>query len=121
MRFKFGAYTADSIDTLHCNTQTLYRVCRWSEIVTHVPCGGSVLSPAGRFFISSTLEEIDGAGGDDGNILGFAGPTAIWTECPTISLTGNMAFDVFDIGRVEAAGNLEALILHEMGHVIGVG
>lgn len=71
--------------------------------------------------MGSTLEEIDGAGGDEGNILGFAGPSYVWTDCPTISFIGNMTFDIFDIGIVEAQGNLEGLILHEMGHTIGVG
>ncbi|MEP5375853.1 MAG: hypothetical protein ABJQ14_08695 [Hyphomicrobiales bacterium] len=71
--------------------------------------------------ISSTLEEIDGAGNDEGNVLGFAGPTAIWGDCRTVSFTGAMTFDIFDIDVVEEEGNLEGLILHEMGHVIGVG
>ena len=65
--------------------------------------------------------EIDGAGGDEGNILGFAGPTAIWGGCQTVSYTGEMTFDIFDIDSVEEVGILEGLILHEMGHVIGVG
>ena len=97
-------------------------MCRWSEVITHVPCGGSVQSPAGRLAITATLEEIDGAGGPNGdNILGFAGPTRIWGSCPTVSYMGEMTFDIFDIGEVEANGNFEGLILHEMGHVIGVG
>ncbi|CAN0512576.1 unnamed protein product, partial [Laminaria digitata] len=88
---------------------------RWSEVITHVPCGGNDDNPAGRLFISSTLETIDGEGG----ILGSAGPSQIWTSCRTISLTGAMRFDIDDIASMD--GLFAGVILHEMGHVIGVG
>ncbi|CAN0470178.1 unnamed protein product, partial [Scytosiphon promiscuus] len=94
---------------------------RWSEVITHVPCGGSTQSPAGLLTISATLEDIDGAGDGQGNIFGFAGPTGIWSGCQTVSYMGEMTFDLFDIDAVENDGVLEGLILHEMGHVIGVG
>ncbi|CAN0374069.1 unnamed protein product, partial [Laminaria digitata] len=90
---------------------------RWAELITHVPCGGSVDSPAGRLVISSTLEPIDGVG----SVLGSAGPTSVWSACPTISLEGNMRFDIADIAGMESDGSFEGVILHEMGHVIGVG
>ncbi|CAM9790169.1 unnamed protein product, partial [Laminaria digitata] len=90
---------------------------RWSEIITHVPCGGSSTNPAGRLLISSTLEEIDG----QGKVLGSAGPRNVWGSCRTISLTGTMRFDIDDITNLENRGTLEGVILHEMGHVIGVG
>ncbi|CAM9902971.1 unnamed protein product, partial [Laminaria digitata] len=90
---------------------------RWSEIITHVPCGGSSTVPAGRLLISATLEPIDGAG----NTLGFAGPTRIWSLCRTISFEGAMTFDLDDIASMESQGIFEGVILHEMGHVIGVG
>jgi hypothetical protein len=32
-----------------------------------------------------------------------------------------MQFDSADIAALEASGNLEAVILHEMGHVLGIG
>ncbi|CAM9611238.1 unnamed protein product, partial [Laminaria digitata] len=67
--------------------------------------------------ISSTLETIDGAGG----ILGSAGPRQVWGGCLTVSLIGEMTFDIADIASLEAAGTFEGVILHEMGHVIGVG
>ncbi|CAN0521053.1 unnamed protein product, partial [Laminaria digitata] len=90
---------------------------RWSEVITHVPCGGNDDNPAGRLLISSTLETIDGVGG----VLGSAGPSQIWTSCRTISLIGTMRFDIDDIANMEADGTFEGVILHEMGHVIGVG
>ena len=97
--------------------QTLVRLRRWSEIITHVPCGGSTENPAGRLLISSTLEEIDGVGG----VLGSAGPSDVWNSCPSVSFVGAMTFDVADINELENQGTFEGVILHEMGHVIGVG
>eukprot|EP00904_Undaria_pinnatifida_P006370 jgi/Undpi1/2863/HiC_scaffold_14.g06240.m1 len=90
---------------------------RWSQVITHVPCGGTVAYPAGRLLISATLEEIDGSGGT----LGSAGPTSIWNACNTISLLGAMRFDIDDIADMEDNGTFEGVIQHEMGHVIGVG
>ena len=82
-----------------------------------MPCGGNSVYPAGRILISATLEEIDGAGGT----LGSAGRTLYWTSCPTISATGAMRFDIDDIDDLEDNGTFEGVILHEMGHVIGLG
>lgn len=39
----------------------------------------------------------------------------------TISATGDMTFDIADLSRLEVAGTFEGVIVHEMGHVIGVG
>ena len=91
--------------------------CRWSRVITHVPCGGTADYPAGRLLINATLTEID----DVGNTLGSAGPHRVWLDCPSISLTGKMTFDIQDINALKAAGLLEGVILHQMGHVIGVG
>eukprot|EP00904_Undaria_pinnatifida_P013079 jgi/Undpi1/8901/HiC_scaffold_25.g11363.m1 len=90
---------------------------RWSQVITHVPCGGTNDYPAGRLLISATLKEIDGTGGT----LGSAGPTSIWNSCNTISLLGAMTFDIDDIENMEDNGTFEGVIQHEMGHVIGVG
>ena len=97
--------------------RTRNRTCRWSNVITHVPCGGSANFPAGRLLISSTLTEIDGVGGT----LGSAGPGSVWSSCNTISAEGTMTFDIDDIADLEAAGTFEGVILHEMGHVIGIG
>ena len=82
-----------------------------------MPCGGSSTDPAGRLLISATLETIDGPG----NTLGSSGPDMIWSACRTISFLGSMRFDIDDIVNMEADGIFEGVILHEMGHVIGVG
>lgn len=116
-----GTCSTYSFVSLHLSIQTLNCLCRWSEVITHVPCGGNVINPAGRLLIGSTLAEIDGDRDEDGNILGFAGPRSLHDGCRTISATGEMTFDIFDIGVLEDTGALEGVILHEMGHVIGVG
>ena len=70
--------------------------------------------------ITATLKEIDGAGGPNRyTIIGFAGPTRIWDSCPTVSYLGEMAFGVFHIDDMQANGDIEGLILLEVGHVIG--
>ena len=99
-------------------TRTLNRLARWAEVVTHVPCGGYYdIYPAGRVHITATLEYIDGVGGT----LGSAGRTSYWSACPTISAEGAMRFDIDDIADMEESDIFEGVILHEMGHVIGVG
>ncbi len=60
--------------------------------------------------------EIDGVGG----ILGQAGPTAIRSDS-FLPATGIMNFDMADVDDLEANGLLEDVILHEMGHVLGIG
>lgn len=81
-----------------------------------MPCGGNDVFPAGRLLIDATLEPIDGPSG----VLGSAGPTRVWTGC-NVSPTGAMRFDTADIAVLEEVGLFEGVILHEMGHVIGVG
>lgn len=39
----------------------------------------------------------------------------------TISLEGSMRFDIDDISDLESGGTFENVIIHEMGHVIGIG
>ena len=59
---------------------------------------------------------IDGAGG----ILGSAGPCRI-RGAGSLPLLGGMKFDTADLANLEAQGRLEDVIVHEMGHVLGIG
>ena len=59
---------------------------------------------------------IDGVNG----ILGQAGPTHLRPES-LIPIKGKMEFDRSDLARMEADGSLTSVIIHEMGHVIGIG
>ncbi|MBT3773072.1 MAG: hypothetical protein HOF87_00775 [Gemmatimonadales bacterium] len=63
-----------------------------------------------------TIEEIDGAG----MTLASAGPcfNRGLTNLPAI---GSMKFDAADLDDLEASGGLISVVLHEMGHVLGLG
>ena len=60
--------------------------------------------------------DIDGVGG----ILGQAGPTVVRSDT-FLPAVGIMEFDAADVDNLEADGLLEDVILHEMGHVLGIG
>ncbi len=62
------------------------------------------------------LVEIDGVGG----VLGSAG-FCVWRTPELFPLVGRMRFDVADLASLESTGRLEAVIIHEMGHVLGMG
>lgn len=66
--------------------------------------------------IEVALAPIDGPGG----ILGQAGPNFVRTD-DFLSLTGVMFFDVDDLAFLEEIDLFEEVIVHEMGHVLGVG
>ncbi len=72
--------------------------------------------------IFAELTSIDGVGG----ILGSAGPCAIRDiDDPgpgrALPVLGRMRFDVADLANLEANGTLRDVVLHEMGHVLGIG
>ncbi len=59
---------------------------------------------------------IDGPSG----ILGQAAPVAVRPDT-LIPATGMMQFDTGDLATMELHGNLTDVIVHEMGHVLGIG
>ncbi len=65
--------------------------------------------------IYAELVAIDGVG----NVLGSAGPCLIRDSGPTG--VGRMRFDTADLASLEGSGQLDEVILHEMGHVLGFG
>ncbi len=67
--------------------------------------------------IHAIIEPIDGEGG----VLGSAGPCYIRTSGDQLPIYGIMRFDSADIAALEAAGDFDDVILHEMGHVLGIG
>jgi hypothetical protein len=91
---------------------------RWSRLITEaLP---SVQLQDGRetdgVVISAAVAFIDGPG----TTLGQAGPT--WLRPETLlPAAGAMEFDSADLAQMEEEGTLEAVILHEMGHVLGIG
>merc|ERR1719203_858420 len=71
-------------------------------------------------FIDGIVQPGDGPGG----VLGSAGPTQLRRDPVTgslTSITGQMQFDSFDVLNLISSGAFKAVILHEMGHIIGIG
>jgi leishmanolysin len=66
--------------------------------------------------ITAALQPIDGAG----KILGSAGPCILRDE-NYLPAQGLMQFDTADLATLETHGQLQQVILHEMGHVLGFG
>jgi hypothetical protein len=107
-------------------------VAKWQRIiyrdVTDIPnvsvaagdCGS--WTPAfGPVFVDDVLilvrlDSIDGPG----NVLGQAGPCLI-RMTGGLTVLGTMRFDTADVATLIAGGQLNATILHEMGHVLGFG
>lgn len=67
--------------------------------------------------IFAIVQTIDG----EGQILGSAGPCLIRTGGDARSIMGIMRFDIEDLPNLEAQNLLRPVILHEMGHVLGLG
>ena len=95
---------------------------RWMEIITEdlppIRVGDETITGVR---IDAQGQLIDGPGtAGEGNILGQASPSAI--RLPSLlPVTGFMQFDSFDLASLEANGQLEDVIVHEMGHVLGIG
>lgn len=117
--------------TMTASQRTAFQnaAARWSGIITEdlpdVPfnlpsgdCGTTSPSMNHTFddlLIFAGVETIDGPSG----ILGQAG----WCYRRTggLPIIGLMRFDAADMAALESAGALNAVILHEMGHVMGIG
>jgi hypothetical protein len=105
-------------------------VARWQSILPFDLSSVAVNRPAGTcttlmpamnetvddLVIFVVLEPIDGPSG----VLGSAGPCLIRSS-NALTVVGTMRFDVADLASLEASGRLEVTILHEMGHVLGIG
>jgi hypothetical protein len=105
-------------------------VAKWQRIiyqdVTDIPgfqvaantCGPSpaISTDVDDVLILMKFDSIDGPG----KILGQAGPCYIRTS-GFLPIMGIMQFDTADVDSLIASGSLNAVILHEMGHVLGFG
>jgi hypothetical protein len=107
---------------------------RWMNVITGDTPGADLTNnpfPAGQCFsmpnpevrdviddliIYVDLAPIDGPGG----VLGFAGPCGRFVGAP-IPIIGGMTFDTADLATMIANGTFNDVILHEMGHVVGIG
>ena len=103
---------------------------RWSSLITGDVADLTVSVPAGAcgqnspsvnmtiddLLIIARIEPIDGVNG----VLGAAGPCAIRSS-NGLPVIGIMRFDDADVASLISNGQLDQVILHEMGHVIGIG
>jgi len=106
--------------TLSSTQQQAFRIAatRWSQIISadlpDVAINGRTIDD---LEITATAPFIDGPNG----ILGQAGPRAMRTSGTQLPYTGVMRFDSADLAMMESSGLLKNVILHEMGHVLGIG
>jgi hypothetical protein len=71
-------------------------------------------------FICGSYNTIDGPINDTtSSILGFGGPTYTRRK-GGLTLIGEMVFDIDDISFLKDSGSFDTVILHEMGHVLGM-
>lgn len=70
--------------------------------------------------IYARVAPIDSAGGPNGNILGQAGWCGV-NASTRLPVYGVMEFDEYDLDQLLAEGSLVDVIIHEMGHVLGIG
>jgi len=126
------AITLCFVTTMTTNQRSAFvnAAARWSTIITgdvsDIPiaiaagvCGP--LAPAVNMTIDDLLifariEPIDGVNG----VLGSAAPCIIRSS-NKLPIIGQMRFDEADMANLEANGSLGNVILHEMGHVLGIG
>lgn len=80
-------------------------------------CGGQPLTETiDDLVIFAKIDKIDGPG----NILGQAGPCYL-RDANLLPVAGFMLFDIDDVVGLEASGRFKDVVLHEMGHVLGIG
>ncbi len=106
---------------------------RWEEVIVGDLPGFTGVLPEGG---CQPVEEADGI--DDvkiyvsvvpidgpGGVLGQAGPCYVWRpegpEGPVFPITGIVRLDEADVAWMQSNGTLKDVIIHEMGHVLGIG
>jgi subtilisin-like proprotein convertase family protein len=90
---------------------------RWSEIIVgdlpNTRVGSRVIDDV---LVVAKGEHIDGRSG----VLGQAGPSHLRPDS-LLPARGVMTFDSADLEAMEQDGSLVDVIIHEMGHVLGIG
>ena len=91
---------------------------RWEQIITAdiADVTSSTYGFIDDLLIDASVVAIDGAG----QILGQAGPDE-FRSGSSLPDHGIMRFDSADVAQMAANGTLAAVIMHEMGHVLGIG
>ena len=114
-----GATTAETVEQLALEVETLKGLetmalgvlrsgvdTKWSQL-------NRILDD--DLMVDAIVAPIDGAGG----VLGSAGPCVV--RSGGLPAYGVMKFDSADLASLESDGLLSTVILHEMGHVLGIG
>ncbi|HQR09287.1 MAG TPA: leishmanolysin-related zinc metalloendopeptidase [Gemmatales bacterium] len=90
---------------------------RWQQIIIgDLPNANYNGVAVDDLLIDASATTIDGAGG----ILGQAGPDR-FRSGTSIPYHGSMEFDTADLANLQAGGGLIYTVMHEMGHVLGIG
>jgi hypothetical protein len=90
---------------------------RWEEIITgDLPNATYNGQAVDDLLIHASSVAIDGAGG----ILGQAGPDR-FRSGTLLPYHGVMQFDSADLAQLQANGGLYYVVLHEIGHILGIG
>ena len=90
---------------------------RWAEIIVgDLPDIEILNQRVDDLRIDAEGVPIDGPG----RILGQAGPRLVRTA-GGLPITAVMSFDTADLNQLEGNGSLQNVIVHEMGHCIGIG
>jgi hypothetical protein len=107
------------VDGLTSSQQAIFdtAAARWEQIIVgDLPDAIYQGAVVDDLIIDAEARTIDGAGG----ILGQAAPDAFRSESG-LPIHGFMQFDSADLAFMEQNGQLEDVILHEMGHILGIG
>ncbi|MCB9401723.1 MAG: peptidase [Microthrixaceae bacterium] len=98
---------------------------RWEQVITadlapYSPSGFDGCDDAGPVgTIDDVVIDVSvGPGDGPGEVLGSAG---FCLRTGTLARAGIMHFDAADVGTWLANGRFERVVLHEMGHVLGIG
>ncbi len=104
---------------LTASQQAIFRqaAARWQQIIIgDLPAATYQGIAVDDVLIDASAMVIDGAGG----VLGEAGPDALRAGSH-LPIHGTMEFDTADLASLQASGQLYEVVLHEMGHVLGIG
>jgi len=108
-----------SMSGLTASQQAIFQqaAARWSQVITgdlpNATYRGTVVDD---LLINASAIYIDGVNG----VLGQAGPDA-FRSGSMLPYHGIMQFDSADLASMESSGLLFSVVLHEMGHVLGIG
>ena len=125
--------------SLPVRTAFINAVAKWRQVVVgsigtinnvNIPAGPDMnacvdWSPAvagtvRNAVIFARIDSIDGPGTPEtGNILGQASPC--YVNANALPFLGFMEFDQYDVDQLVARGQFEKVVLHEIGHVLGIG